>query len=193
MTKTNKMQAPASWPAIQRPQHEEHYQLAQRAMKKCGAESPMLVQKIMTNHYQLTTELETAIQLPFYVDIAMNNRLPPGWFPTGLAERIKIKVQFGKNWWELPKVHAECVFGQVMYEETIQAYYAWCWGKTKAESWQPDGHAFRTNINRYKIDFGNLVQVNIDNGRKKAIRLEDAEDPTLIDVELVNALARCKL
>ena len=51
----------------------------------------------------------------------------------------------------------------------------------------------RTNINRYVIDFGHLVQVNIDNGRKKAIRLEDAEDPTLIDVELVNALARCKL
>ena len=110
------------------------------------------------------------IQLPLYVEIAIKNELPPGWNPTGLAERCKIKVHFGKGsrawWWELPKVHTECVFAQLLDKETTLAYYAWCWGKTRDGSW----HA-----------------------RKRKMRIEDAQDETLINVELVNALARCKL
>ena len=33
-----------------------------------------------------------------YVKIAIRSALPPGWNPTGLAERFKIKVLIGKNW-----------------------------------------------------------------------------------------------
>ena len=31
------------------------------------------------------------VELPFYVKIAIDNELPAGWNPTGLAESIKIK------------------------------------------------------------------------------------------------------
>ena len=142
MKKGNKTQAHAGWPAIQRPRHEQH--------RPAGR-----------------LYSDRSLKLPLYVEIAIKNQLPPGWKPTGLAERCKIKVQFGEKWWELPKVHAECVFGQLIYQETTTAYYAWCWGKTRNGSWQPCGSDMRTNINRYTIDVEHLVQVNIDNGRKR--------------------------
>ena len=53
-----------------------------------------------------------------------------------------------------------------------------------------------TNINRYEIDVVQLVQVNIDNGRVRKIKLEDAEDERVVNedlVHLVHALEQCKL
>ena len=93
-----------------------------------------------------------------YVKSAIRSALPPGWNPTGLAERVKIKVLIGKNWWQLPKVHAECVFGQLMSKNTTRANYAWCWGDTRSGSWRPFGPDMTTNINRYEIDVVQLVQ-----------------------------------
>ena len=133
---------------------------------------------------------DEADEMPFYVKIAIENALPGGWTVTGLAERIKIKVQIGKKWWQLPKVHAECVFGQLIYRDTTLANYAWCWGDTREGSWRTQtGY----NINRYQIDAENLMQVNIDNGRLRKIRLEGVADESVADVALVNALAMCKL
>ena len=133
---------------------------------------------------------DEADEMPFYVKIAIENALPGGWTVTGLAERIKIKVQIGKKWWQLPKVHAECVFGQLIYRDTTLANYAWCWGDTREGSWRTQtGY----NINRYQIDAENLMQVNIDNGRMRKIRLEGVADESVADVALVNALAMCKL
>ena len=37
------------------------------------------------------------------------------------------------------------------------------------------------------------MQVNIDNGRMRKIRLEGVADESAADVDLVNALAMCKL
>ena len=133
---------------------------------------------------------DEADEMPFYVKIAIENALPGGWTVTGLAERIKIKVQIGKKWWQFPKVHAECVFGQLIYRDTTLANYAWCWGDTREGSWRTQtGY----NINRYQIDAENLMQVNIDNGRLRKIRLEGVADESVADVALVNALAMCKL
>ena len=133
---------------------------------------------------------DEADETPFYVKIAIENALPGGWTLTGLAERIKIKVEIGKKWWRLPKVHAECVFGQLIYRDTTLANYAWCWGDTREGSWRTQtGY----NINRYQIDAENLMQVNIDNGRLRKIRLEGVADESVADVALVNALAMCKL
>ena len=115
-------------------------------------------------------------RLPFYVEIAVKNQLPPDWHRTGRTERCKIKVQYGNNWLELPEMQAECVFAQLMYEEKTQAYYAWCWGKQRDGSWQPGGSAMRTNINRYMIDVEKCEQVNIDNRRTRKIKLECVED-----------------
>ena len=160
MTKGNKTQS--KWWATQRPRHEEQ-------PRGC--------------------ELSYG-EMPFYVKIAIENALPGGWTVTGLAERIKIKVQIGKKWWQLPKVHAECVFGQLIYRDTTLAKYAWCWGDTREGSWRAQtGY----NINRYQIDVENLMQVNIDNGRLRKIRLEGVADESVADVALVNALAMCKL
>ena len=64
-------------------------------------------------------------EMPFYVKIAIEEALPAGWTLTGLAERAKIKVQIGRKWWQLPKVHAECVFGQLIHRDTTLAKYAW--------------------------------------------------------------------
>ena len=87
-------------------------------------------------------------------------------------------------------MHAECVFGQLIYRDTTLANYAWCWGDTREGSWRTQtGY----NINRYQIDAENLMQVNIDNGRLRKIRLEGVADESVADVALVNALAMCKL
>jgi hypothetical protein len=129
-------------------------------------------------------------EMPFYVKIAIEEALPAGWTVTGLAERAKIKVRIGRKWWQLPKVHAECVFGQLIHRDTTLAKYAWCWGDAREGSWRAQtGY----NINRYQIDVENLMQVNIDNGRMRKIRLEGVADESAADVDLVNALAMCKL
>ena len=83
-----------------------------------------------------------------------------------------------------------------MDQDTTRANYAWCWGDTKPGSWRPFGPDMRTNINRYEIDVVQLVQVNIDNGRMRKIKLEDAEDERVVNedlVHLVHALEQCKL
>ena len=150
-----------------------------------------------TSHQRLRKGIPTpnahrdGMDLPLYVWMAINDTLPPGWKPTGLTERYKIKVQFGKTWWELPMVQAECVFLQFRYTKTKAAYYAWCWGDERLGSWQPGGPNMKTNISRYIIDAENSVQFNIDNDRKRTIKIEDTEDG--LD-ELENLLARqCKL
>ena len=127
---------------------------------------------------------------PFYVVMAINDRLPNGWKRTGLAEHIKISVQFGRKWWTLPMVQAECIIAQVLQQKTPVAYYAWCWGDTRYGSWQYGGPNMRTNINRYAIDVTRLLQVNIDNGRERNVIIEDTREDFRA---LVDSLAHCKL
>ena len=173
MTKGNKTQS--KWWATQRPRHEEQ-------PRGCAC--------MHTKLQPAGLPYDEADEMPFYVKIAIENALPGGWTVTGLAERIKIKVQIGKKWWQLPKVHAECVFGQLIYRDTTVAKYAWCWGDTREGSWRAQtGY----NINRYQIDVENLMQLNIDNGRMRKIRLEGVANESVADVDLVNALAMCKL
>ena len=50
------------------------------------------------------------------------------------------------------------------------AGYTWDWGEDgRRGSWEPDGE--ESNISRYVIDFVNLVQTNIDNQRKRSVRI----------------------
>ena len=50
------------------------------------------------------------------------------------------------------------------------AGYTWDWGEGgRAGSWRPEGE--ETSINRYIIDFVRRIQTNIDNGRKRSIRI----------------------
>ena len=165
----------SKWWATQRPRHEEQ-------PRGCAC--------MHTKLQPAGLPYDEADEMPFYVKIAIEEALPAGWTLTGLAERAKIKVLIGRKWWQLPKVHAECVFGQLIYRDTTLANYAWCWGDTREGSWRTQtGY----NINRYQIDAENLMQVNIDNGRMRKIRLEGVADESAADVDLVNALAMCKL
>ena len=49
------------------------------------------------------------------------------------------------------------------------AGYTWDWGSSRAGSWQPDGE--ETSINRYMIDFKTWEQRNLDNDRRRSVRL----------------------
>ncbi len=47
--------------------------------------------------------------------------------------------------------------------------YTWDWGDALAGSWQPDGE--ETSINRYVIDLQAWEQRNLDNNRRRSVRL----------------------
>ena len=96
----------------------------------------------------------------------------------GAAERVGIgaeehavpivEVAFKHGlWWSLP----QAMSGEI-YEKYINgqdAVYTGDWGDTRDGSWMPDGEV--TRINRYRIDFVNFVQTNMDNQRKRSIRI----------------------
>ena len=81
-----------------------------------------------------------------------------------------IEVAFLKNgqWWSIPqKMSAQLYTKHVQGED---ASYIWDWGEGgRVGSWRPDGQG--TGINRYVIDFVNLIQTNIGNKRKRSIRI----------------------
>ena len=60
---------------------------------------------------------------------------------------------------------------QIYHKYTNQedAVYTWDWGDARAGSWQPDGE--ETSINRYMIDFEAWEQRNLDNDRRRSVRL----------------------
>ena len=47
--------------------------------------------------------------------------------------------------------------------------YTWDWGASRPGSFAPEGE--QISINRYRIDFQTWEQVNIDNGRRRSVRL----------------------
>ena len=47
--------------------------------------------------------------------------------------------------------------------------YTWDWGASRPGSFAAAGE--HTSINRYRIDFQTWEQVNIDNGRRRSVRL----------------------
>ena len=88
----------------------------------------------------------------------------------GATEHVPIvEVAFANGkWWSIPQE-----MSSQLYEKYVQdqdAVYTWDWGECgRIGYWTPDGE--ETNINRYKIDFLNCVQENLDNQRKRSIRV----------------------
>ena len=86
----------------------------------------------------------------------------------GATEHVPIvEVTFANGkWWSIPQE-----MSSKLYEKYLQgdnAGYTWDWGKGgRRGSWTPDGE--ETDINRYKIDFVNCVQENVENKRKCSI------------------------
>ena len=79
-----------------------------------------------------------------------------------------IEVSFGNGmWWSLPSEMSAQLYEKFTSGEN--AGYTWDWGDAREGSWRPDGEC--TSINRYIIDFKTMTQTNIDNKRKRSVRI----------------------
>ena len=88
-------------------------------------------------------------------------------FWNGLAPIVEVAFAHGK-WWSIPEDMSRQLYEQYVGQQ--DACYTWDWGEGgRCGSWAPDGE--ETKINRYSIDFVNFVQTNIDNHRKRSIRI----------------------
>ena len=83
-------------------------------------------------------------------------------------------------WWSIPAAMSQQIYHKYTNQEN--AGYTWDWGDARAGSWQPDGE--ETSINRYMIDFEAWEQRNLDNNRRRSVRLvwvtEEMVDPKWI-------------
>ena len=79
-----------------------------------------------------------------------------------------IEVSFGNGmWWSLPSEMSAQLYEKFTSGEN--AGYTWDWGDAREGSWRPDGEC--TSINRYIIDFTTMTQTNLDNKRKRSVRI----------------------
>ena len=79
-----------------------------------------------------------------------------------------IEVAFNSGmWWSIPLEKSQALYDKHLRGE--DAAYTWDWGKSRAGSYV--FHDQETSINRYEIDFNALEQRNIDNGRRRSIRI----------------------
>ena len=78
------------------------------------------------------------------------------------------EVAFKKGvWWSIPVDISDTIYKH--YKENEEAPYEWDWGNSRYGSWSPEGR--RTSKNRYVIDFNTWEQRNVDNGRRRSVRL----------------------
>ena len=79
-----------------------------------------------------------------------------------------IEVAFSKDyWWSIPKEKSADIYRQ--FEAGKDPTYTWDFGGARKGGMKVDGE--ETSINQYSIDFVRKQQTNIDNGRKRTIRL----------------------
>ena len=72
------------------------------------------------------------------------------------------------QWWALPQNISAGLFH--LYASGQDAIYTWDWGPFgRAGSFKPNAET--TSISRYHIDFAAWTQTNMDNQRKRSIRL----------------------
>ena len=72
------------------------------------------------------------------------------------------------RWWSLPQETSAQLYAT--FVSNRDAVYTWDWGPDgRIGSWTPNGQ--QTHISRYKMDFINNIQTNIDNGRTRSIRI----------------------
>ena len=70
-------------------------------------------------------------------------------------------------WWSIPQEMSQQLFEK--YSTDQDAGYTWDWGDSRSGSWKPEDAD--TSINRYVIDFVAWEQRNIDNDRRRSVRL----------------------
>ena len=80
-----------------------------------------------------------------------------------------VEVAFKNDtWWALPVDISRQLYAQQL--AGLNAVYTWDLGPDgRRGSWRPEGE--ETTISRYVLDFVALVQTNIDNHRKRSVRI----------------------
>ena len=72
------------------------------------------------------------------------------------------------KWWQMPPEYSQRLLAE--YEAGRDGIYAWDWGVNGRQgSFELDGEA--TSWSRYKQDLFNGLQENLDNGRKRSVRI----------------------
>ena len=80
-----------------------------------------------------------------------------------------IEVAFKHDkWWSIPQFLSAQLYHKHVNNE--DAVHAWDWGEDgRTGSWTNDGE--ETKISRYHVNFTTSVQTNLDNQRKRSIRI----------------------
>ena len=80
-----------------------------------------------------------------------------------------IEVAFNNDmWWSIPQVMSQGLYEKYSHGEQ-DIGYTWDWGERRTGSYVHDGQD--TSINRYILDFDAREQRNLDNGRRRTIRV----------------------
>ena len=93
--------------------------------------------------------------------------------PIGYSSAVQpavpiFEVAFKKGmWWSIPADMSQRMYEN--YKNNEDVGYTWDWGNSRYGSWAPEGE--RTSINRYVIDFNTWEQRNLDNDRRRSVRL----------------------
>ena len=78
------------------------------------------------------------------------------------------EVAFKKGMrWSIPADMSRRMYENFKNNEDVG--YTWDWGNTRYGSWAPEGEL--TPSNRYVIDFNTWEQRNLDNDRRRSVRL----------------------
>ena len=78
-----------------------------------------------------------------------------------------LEVAFKKDmWWSMPPWLSQLIYNE--YAAGRNVGYTWDWGGARSGSYSPGGE--ETSINRYTIDFNQMIQTNSDNNRKRSVR-----------------------
>ena len=106
-----------------------------------------------------------------YLTLHLNARYRTMFGGGGVSEWtapiVEVAFQNG-TWWSIPQETSAQLYEQ--YVNNLDAVYTYDWGEGgRTGSWSPGGES--THINRYRIDFVARVQTNLDNQRKRSIRI----------------------
>ena len=71
-------------------------------------------------------------------------------------------------WWALLQERPHAIYDKYLASEA-DIGYTWDWGDSRTGSWKPDDE--ETTVNRYLIDFEAGIQTNIDNNRRRTMRV----------------------
>ena len=81
----------------------------------------------------------------------------------------EIHVEFNNGmWWAMPRDLSDPILNQ-WTTGARQVSFVWDWGETRKGSYRPDGA--ETSHNRYIIDFDSMQQRNIDNDRRRTVKV----------------------